>query len=150
MLLNSIRCFVQSPPFALPHFNNLEAFLLFKVSSQCIELTLLATTLNIFFNERGTQLMTVTEVVNAAYGFKHSVALRTKPINTEAVNFLMSACCKEAFSFKFWSCSFEMGHDHILKTAGLVLSRCQSARFWTEIPKRIKTGRHVLTHRVGV
>ena len=128
MLFNSIGCFVQSPPFALPHFNNLEAFLLYIVSSQRIELSLLATALNILFSERRTQLLTGAEVVKATHDFKHSVAMRTKPINTKAVNFLLSACCKQAFNFTFWSCPLEKRHDHIFKAAGLVLSRCESTR----------------------
>ena len=99
MLFKSIGCFVQSPPFAISHFNNLETFFLYIVSSQCIELSLLATTLNIFFSERWTQLLTGAEVVKATHGFKHSVAKRTKPINTEAVNLLLSACCEKAFNF---------------------------------------------------
>ena len=150
MLFNSIGCFVQPPPLALPRFNNLEAFLLYIISSQCIELSLFATTLNILFSERGAQLLTGTEVIKATHGFKYSVAMRTNPIHAEAVNFLLSACCKEAFIFTFWSCSSEIGHDHILKAAGLVLSRCELTRFWVQIPTRIKTGRHVLTHRVGI
>ena len=63
ILFNSIGCFTQSPPFALPHFKNFLAFLLYIVSSQCIELSLLATTLNILFSERDGQLLTGTEVV---------------------------------------------------------------------------------------
>ena len=118
MWLNSIGCFVQSPPFTLPHFITLEAFLLYIGSSQCIELSLFATTLNILFSERTTQLLTGIEVVKATHGFKHSVAMRTKPINTEAVSFLLSACCKEAFNFIFWSCSLEMRHDHIFQNRG--------------------------------
>ena len=129
MLFNSVDCFVQSRPFALPHFNNLEAFLLYIVPSQCIELSLFATTLNIHFSERKSKLLTGTEVVKATHGFKHSVAMRTKPINTEAVNFLLSACCKEAFTFTFWSYSLEIRHVHIFKAAGLVLSRYESTRF---------------------
>ena len=129
MLFNSIGCFVQSPPFALPHFNNLEAFLLYIVASQCIELSLFDTTLNILFSEGRTQLLTGTEVVKATHGFKHSVAMRTKPINTEAVNFLLSACCKEAFNFTFWSCSLKKRHDYIFKAAALVLLKYESTRF---------------------
>ena len=128
-LFNSIGWFVQSPPFTLPHFNNLETFFLYIVSSQCIEVSLLATTLNIFFSERKTQLLTGREVVKAIPGFKHSVAMRTKPINTETVIFLLSACCKESFTLTFWSCSLEIGHDHIFKAEGLVLSRCESTCF---------------------
>ena len=128
MLFNSIACFLQSPALALPHLNNLEAFLLYIVSSQCIEFSILANTLNILFSQRGTQLLAGTEVVKATHCFKHSVAMRTKPINTEAVSFL-SAFCKEAFNFTFWSCSLEIKHDHIFKAAGFVLSRCEYTRF---------------------
>ena len=94
-----------------------------------LSLSLLATTLNIFFSERTTQLLTRTEVVKATHGFKHSVAMRTKPVNIEAVKFLLSVCCKEAFNITFWSCSLEIGHDHIFKAAGLALSRCESTHF---------------------
>ena len=111
---------MQPVPFALPYFKNLEAFLLYLMSSQYIELSLFATTLNIFFSERGTQLLTGTEVIKATHGFKHSVAMRTKPINIEAVIFLLSACCKEAFNFTFWSCSLEIGHDRIVKMLVLI------------------------------
>ena len=129
-LFNSIGCFVQSPPFALSHFEKLEAFLFYIVSSQCIALSLLATTLKFFFSERRTQLLTGTEVVKTTHGLKHCVAMRTKPINTEAVNFLLSACCcKEALNFTFWSCSLEIKHDDIFKAAGLVLSRYECSGF---------------------
>ena len=129
MLFNSVGCFVESPPIALPHFNNLETFLLYLVSSQCIDLSLLAIASNILFNERRTQLLTGTEVVKATHGFKHSVAMRTKPINTEGVNFLLSACCEEAFNFTIRSCTLKFRHDHIFKAAGLVLSRYESTCF---------------------
>ena len=150
MLFNSTDCFVESLPFALPHFNNLEAVFLYTVSFQLIELSLLVTALNILFSESWTQPLTGTEVVKATHGFKYSVVIRTKPIKNEEVNFLLSSYCKEAFNFTFWSCPLETGHDHILKAAGLVLSRCESTRFWIEIPTRIKTGDHRLTHRVGI
>ena len=129
MLFNSIACFLQSPLFALPHFSNLVIFLLYIVSSQCIELSFFAITLNIFFTQRGTQLLTGTEMVKAAYGFKHSVAMRTKLINTDADNFLLSAGCKEAFNFTFWLYSSELGQDHIFKAVGPVLSNCEFTHF---------------------
>ena len=150
ILFNSISCFSQSLPFAIPHFNNLETFLLYIVSSQCIELSLFATTLNILFSEGRTQFLTRTEVLKANHGFKHSVAMRTKPINTETVNnFLLSACCKEAFNLTFWSCSLEVRHDQIFKAAGFVLSRYETTRIGIEFPTRIKIGRHGLALRVG-
>ena len=148
MLFNSFACFVQSPPFALPLFKNLVAFLLHVVSSKCIELSLLATTLIILFSERRTKLLTRTEVLKATHGFNHSVAMRTNPINNEAVNFYLSAYYKEAFNFTIWSCSLEIGHEHFFKAAGLVLLRYECTHFCIEIPTRIKTGRHGLTHRV--
>ena len=149
-LFNSTGCFVQSPPFAPPHFNKLEAFFLYTVSSQCVETSLLATTLNTLFSERGTQFSTETEVVKATHGFKHSVTMRTKPINTEAIIFFVSVCCKETFNFTFWSCLLEIGHDYTFQAAGLVFSSCESTRLWIEIPTRLKTGRHGSTHRVGI
>ena len=53
----------------------------------------------------------------------------TKPINTEVVSFLLSACIVEALIFKNRSCSLKKRHDHIFKTTGLVLSRCESTGF---------------------
>ena len=53
-------------------------------------------------------------------------------------------------SVTFWSCFLEIGHDHIFKAAGLVLSRRNSTRLWIKIPTCIQTGRHRLTHRVGI
>ena len=90
------------------------------------ELSVLATTLNKFFTERRTYFLTVTEVAKATHGFKHSVAMGTKNINTKAVIFLLSACCKEALNFIFWSCSLKTGHDPFFKAPGFVLSMPKS------------------------
>ena len=75
------------------------------------------------------QLLTGTEVVKATHGFKYSVAMRTKAINTEAVNFLLSAGSVEALNFTIRSCTLKVRLDHILKATGLVLSRCESTGF---------------------
>ena len=107
-LFNSFGCFLQSPPFTLPHFNNIEAFLPYIVSSQCIELSLLATTLNTFFSERRTYFLTGIEVVKALCGLKNRVVMKLKPNNTKAVFFLLPACCKGVFIFKFSSCSLKI------------------------------------------
>ena len=128
MLFNRFGRFVQSRKFTLSLFTNPKAFLLYIVSSQWIELTLLATTLKFLFTERRTQLLTRREVVKATHGFRYSAAMTTKPIITATVNFHLSACCKEAFNFTCWSCSLEIGHDHIFKAAGLALPRCESTR----------------------
>ena len=119
LLFNSIECFVQYPFFALPHFLNIEAFLLCMVLYQGIELSLLFTTLKIFFTEGKPQFLTGTEMAKATQAIGNSVAKRTKPINTETVNYFLSACCKEAFSFTFWSCSLKKERDHVFKAAGL-------------------------------
>ena len=34
--------------------------------------------------------------------------MRTKPINSAAVNFLLSSCCRDAFNFTFWSYPLKM------------------------------------------
>ena len=136
-LFSSICCFVQFPPITLPYFNVFGARFFHILSSQCIELYLLAITWNIQFSERGTSFLSAKEVVKATHGFKHSVAMRTKPINTKAVNFVLSACCKEAFNFTFLSCLLKLGHDHIFKAAGLVMLRRKATRLWVENPTRL-------------
>ena len=62
--------------------------------------------------------------MEAAYGFRHSVAMRTKPINTEAVIFFPCTCSVEALDFSIWSCSLRIRHYHIFNAKVLVLSRC--------------------------
>ena len=145
MLFISFGCFVQYTPFALSHLNNFETFLQYIVSSQCIELSFLATTLNIFFSEKGTYLSTRTEVVKASHGFKHSVAMRKKPMNTKAVNFLLSACSVEALNFTVRCCSLKLRHNHICEATGFVLSTCESTGFRIQISTCIKTSWHGLT-----
>ena len=76
--------------------------------------------------------------------------MRTKPINTEALNSLLPACSKEAFNFTLLSCSLELRHDHISKVAGLVLSWYKSAALCIKIPTRVKSCWHRLTHQVGI
>ena len=97
--------------------------------SQFIEFFFPTATFDIFFSESWAEILTGTKVIKSTHCFKHSIAMRKKPINTEAVNFLLSACCKEAFNFTFWSRSLEIGHDHIFKAAGLVLSKCEYTGF---------------------
>ena len=126
MLFNSIGCLVQSPPLTFPHLYDSETLLLYKTSSEFIEFSFPTATFDIFFSERSVELLTGTKVIKATHFLKHSIAMRTKPINTEAVFFLMSACCIEALNFKLWSCSLKIGHDHSFKATGLVVSRCQS------------------------
>ena len=149
-LFNSIVCFVQSPSFALWQFNMIEAFLLYMVSSQCIELSLLATTLIILFSERGMYFLTGMKVIKATNGFEHGVAMKTKPLITKAVDFILSASCKEAFNFTFWPCSLKIGYDYHFKPAVLVLSWHKPTRLWIEILTRIKTGRLGLTYRIWI
>ena len=150
MLFNSIGCFVQSPPFTLPHFNKIEASLLYLVSSQCIELSLITATLDILLTKWWTHFSTGRKVVKATHGFKRSVAMRTRAINTKAVNFLLSACCIEAFNFTIWSCSLKKRQDKIFKAVYFVMLRCESAGCWIEIPPPLKTGQHGLTHRIDI
>ena len=57
--------------------------------------------------------MTGTKMLKATHCFKHSSALRTKPINTEAINFPLSACIVEALNFTISSCTLKKRHDHI-------------------------------------
>ena len=61
--------------------------------------------------EKWTYFFTGTKLVKACHCVEYSVAMKTKFINLETVNFLRSACSVEAFNFRFWSCSLEIGHD---------------------------------------
>ena len=63
--------------------------------------------------EKWTYFFTGTKLVKACHCVEYSVAMKTKFINLETVNFLRSACSVEAFNFRFWSCSLEIGHDLI-------------------------------------
>ena len=110
---------------------------------------LLTTTLNIFLIERRSNILTETKLIKAALGLKHSVALSTKSVNTEAFNFFLTACSKGALEFAIWSCSMKIGHDHFFKTLGVVLWRWEYTCLWMEMPMRIKTDGHQLTHRIG-
>ena len=150
MLFNSIGCFVQSPPFTLPHFNKIEASLLYLVSSQCIELSLITATLDILLTKWWTHFSTGKKVVKATHGLIGSLAMRTRAINTEAVIFLLSAFCIEAFNFKNLVLFVEKGQDKNFKAVYFVLLRCEYAGFWIEIPTPLKTGRHGLTHRIWI
>ena len=76
-------------------------------------------------NEKQTKFLTGIKVAKAFHCFEKRVAMRTKTINTEAVIFLLSDCCLVVLGFAIWSCSLEREHDHIFKTMGLVLSRCE-------------------------
>ena len=68
-------------------------------------------------------------MVRATHCFNHSIAMRTKPINTKAINFFQSACSVEALNFTIRSSTLKVGHDHIFKATGLVLSKCESTGF---------------------
>ena len=100
-----IACLVESPPFTLPRFNEGETFIVYIASSHFIEFSFFTTTMNIVFSERQTNFLTRIKKVKAAHWFEHGVAMTTKNINSEAVNFLLSACCIEALNFAMWSCS---------------------------------------------
>ena len=127
MLINLSSCVVQPRPLTLvPHFNDSEPLFLHTVSSQCIEISFLNAAFDIVFRERWTYLLTGTEEVKAAHCFENSGALRSKPINTETISFLLSTFSVEAFNFTFCSCSLKIGHDHFFKPTGLVLTRSES------------------------
>ena len=64
--------------------------------------------------------------------------------------FLLCAICLEALNFAIWLCSLKKGHGHIVKATGLVFSKYDSTCLRIEIPMRIKTEGHELTHRVVV
>ena len=122
--------FVQSPPLTHPqHFKVCEFFFLYVALSQFIELSSLSATLIIFFSEKCTYLLTGTEVIEANHGFKHSVAMRTKAINTEAVHFFLSACCIDTCIFIIWPCSLKTGCETIFEATGLVLTRSKPIGF---------------------
>ena len=78
-----------------------------------------------------------------------SVAMRTKPINTHEVNFLLFTCCIETFNFVISSNSLKKGREHNLNATGVVLLGCESTCLSIEIPTRMRTGWHGLPHRVA-
>ena len=122
MFLDNIACLVQSPLFTLSHINDSEAFFSYTNSSQFIEIFLFNTTMSFLFSDRRSNLLTGTKVVKANQCFKQSFAMRKKRINNEPVKINLSAYCMEALVFAIWSCSLKIGHDHIIKNTGLVLS----------------------------
>ena len=75
--------------------------------------------------------------------------MRINSITIEAVIFF-SACSVEALNFTLWSCSLKIGYDRFFKAAIDVSSRRKSIRLRFEMPTRIKTDRHGLTHRVWI
>ena len=103
-----------------------------------------------FFSERWADHLTETKLVKTIYCFEHSVAMRAKPIDTEAGIFLLSPCIVEALNFTIKSCSLKIRHDHVFKATGLVLSRFESTGFLMDILTRINIGGRRLTHQVGV
>ena len=100
-------CLVKSQPFTLPHFNDSETFVLYIASSQFIEFSFPTVKFDVFISERWVGLLTGTKVVEATHCFKHSIAMRTKLINTEAVSFLLSACSLEDLNFTNRSCTLK-------------------------------------------
>ena len=56
-------------------------------------------------------LVTKTKVIEKTHGFKNSVTMRKKSTNTEGINFLLSACSLEGFSFTFRFHSFKLRSD---------------------------------------
>ena len=125
MYFNISGCFVKSPPLTFPHLNDTLTFLLYIALSQFIDFFFRTATSDIFFSEIMAELLTGTKVVKATHCFKHIIAMRTKPINAEAVNFLLSACSVEALNFAIRSCTLKMRDDHIFVATGLVLSRSE-------------------------
>ena len=125
IVFDIIACLVLSPPFTLPHFNDSEAFFSFTAGSQFIELSLVTITFNILLSEGRSILLTGMKMMKAAQRFKSSVPMRTKTMNTEAVNFFLFASCIINLDFAIWPCSLKIGHDHIFKPTGLVFSKCE-------------------------
>ena len=152
MFIVNIARLVQSATFILQNFNDSEAFFSYVPSSQFIALFLLTTTLNNFRADSRLHFLTGAKVIKAAYGFKRSVASRTKPetLNTEAVNFSLSVCFIEALDIAIWSCLLKIRHGHTFKVTVLVLSRCDSLFLQIEIPTHIKTSRHGLEHQITI
>ena len=122
---------------------------LYIALSEIIEFSLFTTIVTTLFNERRSNSLIVTKVVRAAYWFDHRGAMRIKTINTEAVIFLLSACCIEALDFPIWSCSLKVGHEFIFKATGLVLSMFEPTCLSIAIRTRKKTSWNGLTHEVG-
>ena len=129
LLFNVIGCLEKCPTHTHPHFNDREAFLLCIVSPQCIELSLLTATFDIFFSERWTHFFTGTKVIETTHGFKNNFAKRIKPINTKKIIFPVFACSVEALNCTIMSFSLKIQRHEIFKITGLVLSRCESTDF---------------------
>ena len=87
------------PLFTLLHFNAREVSVSDIAPSQFTELSLFPTTLNNLFGETGSNFLTGTKMVKAAHCLEHIAAMKTKTINTEAVNFFLCACCIQALGF---------------------------------------------------
>ena len=146
---DNIACFLQSPLSTRPNFNDLEASFLYIASPHFIELSFYTTRINILLSGRRSSFLTVTKVVRASHCFEHSVAMRTKTINTEAVTLRLSACFIEAIDFATWSQSLKTGQDHTFKATGFLLLRCDSTSLWIEISPHLKTNGLGLTHRTS-
>ena len=82
--------------------------------------------------------------------FETSLSMRTTSINTGAITFLLSTCCKEASTITIASCSLKKIHECSLEAMGEVFTRSHYTGFPIEISTRVKTGRNHLTHGVGV
>ena len=115
MLFNISGCLVKYPPLTFSHFNDSENFLMYLASSLFIEFSFPTATFDIVFSEGWVEILTGTKVVKATHCFKHSIAMRTKPIDTEAITFLLSACSAKALNFTIKSCTLKPSHDHISK-----------------------------------
>ena len=127
----------------------MEAFFVYIVSSLCIELSLLATTLNNLFSERGTYFLTRTEVVKATHGFKHSVAMKQNPSTLEQSIFCLLVVKKLSIlhsGFVRWKQDVTI----FIKASCLVLSSCKPTGLCIEVPMRIRTGGHGLTYPIWI
>ena len=150
MLFHSIVCLVQSPHSHISIAVNLLTFFLNIVLSQCIKVSRFSSTLDIFFSGQWKHILARTKMIKATHSFKYCIPVRTKSIQTKAVNFLLSVGCIKTFNFTVRSLSLKERHDHLFKTTCFVLSRCESTGFWKQILACVQFRRHRFAHWVWV
>ena len=92
LLFVSIHCFVQSQSFARPHFNTSETFFLYKVSSQCIELSC--------YCHFGCSLQWGTD------------AFHGEEKNGKSNQWIQPQCCSENKNHQHWRSSFATETQH--------------------------------------
>ena len=101
--------------------------------------------LNFLLSERRTSFWTWTILIIASYGFKHSLSVSSKVINTVCINSFRCTRRIEIFHVILWLDSLKGRHDHIFKTSRLVLTRFKLANILIWFPSRMQTSWQCLT-----